>query len=145
MTAATALVLAAAAQVALTAAVGLWLLLARSRAMRSLRVHPQSVATSTLLASRLGDGAPQQASDNFRNLFEVPVLFFALVGLALATGRADGVLATLAWGFVGLRAVHSAIHCGGNRVMRRFAAFGAAALLLLAGWGWLVWRVLQAG
>lgn len=142
--AAHALVLAAAAQVLLTAAVGLRLFLTRSRAMRNGRVHPQAVATSTRLAARLDDAPAVQAADNFRNLFEVPVLFFALVAVALATTRADAVLATLAWAFVVLRAVHSTIHCGGNRVMRRFAAFAAAAAVLLAGWGWLAWRVVQA-
>ncbi len=50
----------------------------------------------------------------------------------------------LAWAYVALRVVHSAIHCGYNRVMHRFYAFLASNLVLWALWAWLGWRLLGA-
>jgi hypothetical protein len=79
-------------QVGLVALV--WLRMYRTRLgeMRSRKISPQAVKTSRLAATALEDVA---AADNFRNLFEVPVLFFA-VCLALAVG-ADWPIQVLAW------------------------------------------------
>jgi hypothetical protein len=119
------------ALVALTFAVGLRLLFVRTVEMREKRVHPQAASTSLQMASKLQN---VQASDNFKNLFEVPVLFYALVGVSLALGQTPDWLVVGAWAFVALRFVHSFIHCTYNRVMHRFAAFGTSFLLLVVLW-----------
>lgn len=75
-----------------------------------------------------------QAADNFRNLFETPVLFYSLASVAIASGYAPAWLALGAWFYVGLRVAHSIIHCTYNRVMHRFAAFGSGFLLLVCLW-----------
>jgi hypothetical protein len=75
-----------------------------------------------------------QAADNFRNLFETPVLFYALVGVAIASNYVPTWLVVGAWLYVALRIVHSLIHCTYNRVMQRFAAFGAGFVLLVGLW-----------
>jgi hypothetical protein len=75
-----------------------------------------------------------QAADNFRNLFEVPVLFYALGAVALAAHHVPSWLVVGAWIFVALRVVHSFIHCTYNRVMHRLAAFLASFGLLVALW-----------
>jgi hypothetical protein len=46
----------------------------------------------------------------------------------------DEMLVRLAWIFVGLRALHSAIHCTYNRTLHRFGAYLASSLVLIAMW-----------
>jgi len=127
----TLLVLSAFALVILTLVVGLRLLYVRSREMRAKRVHPQAAATSLQMAAKLQD---VQAADNFRNLFETPVLFYALVAVSIGSRYTPDWLVVGAWVYVALRFAHSFIHCTYNRVMQRFAAFGAGFLLLVGLW-----------
>jgi hypothetical protein len=119
------------AMVLLTFAVGARLLFVRVKEMREKRVHPQSASTSLLMAAKLQN---VQAADNFRNLFEVPVLFYALVAVALATSHTPGWLVAGAWMFVFLRAVHSYIHCTYNKVMHRFPVFLLGFGIVVALW-----------
>ena len=117
--------------VALSAVVGGALLAQRSAEMRRRRIHPQSVATSAQMAATL---ECTHIADNFRNLFETPVLFYALC-LALAiTQQVTTAMLAAAWAYVALRVLHSAIHCSYNRVMHRFAAFAAGFVLLIGMW-----------
>jgi hypothetical protein len=119
------------ALVLLTFAVGVRLLYVRTLEMRAKRVHPQAASTSIQMAAKLQN---VQAADNFRNLFETPVLFYALVAIAIASGHTPAWLALGSWFYVALRAAHSFIHCTYNRVMHRFAAFGSSFLLLVCLW-----------
>ena len=57
--------------------------------------------------------------------------------VAALTGQIGVVTLTLAWIFVALRVVHSAIHCSYNKVMHRFYAYLLGGLALWALWGWL--------
>jgi hypothetical protein len=119
------------ALVLLTLAVGLRLLYVRAAEMREKRVHPQAASTSVQMAAKLQN---VQAADNFRNLFETPVLFYALVAVALALNYTPLWLVYGSWVYVAMRVVHSFIHCSYNRVMHRFAAFGLGFVLLVALW-----------
>jgi len=78
--------LPAAAMVALTALVWMRLYVQRIGEMRRRRISPDELATARQAASTLQDVS---AADNFRNLFEVPVLFYALC-LALYVTRRQG-------------------------------------------------------
>jgi len=98
---------------------------------RAKRIHPQSVATSAQAAARFED---TRAADNYRNLFELPVLFYVSLLTAHATGQTGVLVLGLAWLFVLLRVAHSVIHCSYNKVMHRFLAFLAGAMVLLALW-----------
>ena len=51
-----------------------------------------------------------QSADHFRNLFEVPVLFYALCGFLAITQLTTLFLLACAWGYVVLRAAHAYIH-----------------------------------
>ena len=119
------------ALVLLTCVVGARLLQTRVSEMRAKRIHPQAAATSVQMAAKLEN---VQAADNFRNLFEVPVLFYALVAMALATAHVPGWLVTGAWMYVALRVAHSFIHCTYNKVWHRLAVFLASFVLLTAMW-----------
>jgi hypothetical protein len=67
---------------------------------------------------------------NFRNLFELPVLFYALCLYLFATGNVDTMFVSSAWLFVALRSVHSLVHCTRNIVKLRFMAYMLGAIVL---------------
>ena len=119
------------ALVALTTIVGGLMLFTRVIEMRRKRIHPQAAATSVLMATRFENVQP---ADNFRNLFEVPVLFYVLVAIAVATKHVPTWLVACAWLYVVLRVVHSAIHCSYNKVYHRLAVFMASFGLLVGMW-----------
>ena len=132
-----AIFLPALAMVALTIAVWLRMYATRIGEMRRERIHPQAVATSAQMAARLSD---TRAADNFRNLFELPVLFYLALLVAAMTAQTGVAVLALAWAFVGLRVLHSWIHCTYNKVMHRFKAYLAGAVAL-----WALWAVLAFG
>lgn len=127
----TLLVASCLAMVILTAAVGARLLSVRTREMREKRVHPQAASTSVQMAAKLQN---VQAADNFKNLFEVPVLFYALAGIALASSHVPTWLVLGAWLFVALRVAHSFIHCTYNKVMHRFPVFMLGFACIVGLW-----------
>lgn len=71
---------------------------------------------------------------NYMNLLELPVLFYVAGLIAFVTGQASPLLSALAWGYVGLRVVHSLIHLSYNNVYHRLAAFALSNFVLLALW-----------
>lgn len=119
------------AMIALAFAVWLRMFVRRVGEMRRRRIDIERLASSTDLAQLLED---RRASDNFRNLFELPVLFHVAVLAAFATNSVDRVLVLLAWAFVAFRWLHSLIHCTYNRVMHRFLAYFLASVALWAMW-----------
>lgn len=124
------------AMVGVTLFVWIALYVQRVGEMRRRRIHPQRLASAAAATALLED---RRAADNFRNLFELPVLFHVAALAALATQGVDAVLVGLAWAFVILRAVHSLVHCTYNRVMHRFIAYLLSTLVLWAMWAKLAW------
>lgn len=94
-------------------------------------VDPQSLATPEKGWSVLPESVNLPAH-NLRNLAELPVVFYALCLYLFVTGAVDDVYVAAAWAFVGLRAVHSLIHCTVNIVRLRFASYFLGALVLWA-------------
>ena len=76
----------------------------------------------------------EMSGNNYRNLFEMPLLYFALVPLLLITRQADHLQVALAWVYVILRIVHSFIHIGPKVVTWRAGAFALSAFVLMAMW-----------
>lgn len=76
----------------------------------------------------------EMPANNYRNLFEMPVLYFALVPLLLLTHQDSSVQVALAWGYVLLRCLHSFVHIGPKKVPVRALLFSLSALVLLAMW-----------
>lgn len=116
----------------LTGAVWLKLYVDRIAEMRSRRIHPQQLATQQQATQMLQN---VQAADHFRNLFEVPVLFYALCAFVAITGLSSPILLACAWGYVLLRALHAYIHLTHNNVIRRFQAYVASTIVLYVMWG----------
>ena len=118
--------------VLLTFLVWLFMYITRLSEMNSRKIHPQRLATRAEAASVLTRSAAP--ADNFKNLFEMPVLFYVIILLSLVLLIQDDTLVRLAWAFVALRLLHSLIHCTYNRTMHRFAAYLASSLVLIAMW-----------
>lgn len=125
------------AMVVLSIAVWFRMYVTRIGQMKRERIHPQAVATSAQAAAKLTDSC---AADNFRNLFELPVLFYLAVVMAAQTGLAGTAVLALAWLFVALRVLHSWIQCTYNKVMHRFRVYVAGGIVL-----WMLWGVLAYG
>lgn len=117
-------------QVGLTFAVLLRLGYVRGAALRAgAVVHDRVVIDDTGWPATV-----RQANNCFRNQFELPVLFYAVIILALATRQADGLFVLLAWLFVLSRIVHALVHVTTNDIRLRFPAFLVGVLVLLVMW-----------
>ncbi len=68
------------------------------------------------------------ASDNLKNLFEFPSLFYAISIYLYVIASVDTLYLIAAWWFFGFRIVHSYIHCMTNVVPHRFAAYVISAI-----------------
>jgi hypothetical protein len=121
-----------------------WLRLGSDRLgeMRSRRIHPQQVATSKQMGETMQN---VRSADNFRNLFEVPVLFYALCAFLAITRLTTLLLLACAWGYVLLRAAHTYVHLTSNKVVRRFQVFVASTIVLYVMWGIFAVRLLMSG
>jgi len=80
-----------------------------------------------------------QASRNYSNLFEMPVLFYCAAILAFFLHLDTPAMLVLSWLFVVSRVVHSWIHITSNNVIRRMQVFMAGNICILLMWIILVW------
>lgn len=78
--------------------------------------------------ARLSPPDISNPSDNLKNLFELPTIFYALALYLFVTKQLDATYLTAAWIFVGLRVLHSAVHCTINIVIVRFWLYAVSAL-----------------
>ncbi len=129
--------LPAVAMVLLTVLVTVAMFFERKRQIVAGRISFRDIPSSSQIAARLTD---TRAVDNYRNLFEAPVLFYLGLVVAFASAQVSLPVLLLAWSYVALRYLHSAIHCTYNRTRHRFYAFLASNLVL-----WILWGVLCAG
>ena len=67
-------------------------------------------------------------SDNLKNLFEIPVLFYALALYLYVANQVDAIHVAAAWVFVAFRVLHSLVHCTINIVMLRFYLYLVSTL-----------------
>lgn len=109
--------------------------------MKSRKIHPKKVASSTQMAQVLEN---TQAADNYKNLFEMPVFFYLLCIALFATQKVTHLWCMTAWVYVVLRAIHSYIHISYNNVMHRFTAFALSAGVLAGLWLVFIWELAQS-
>lgn len=110
---------------------GVWLLTMGRRIayMRAHDIDAQEVATPQQLQDRI-PAHIHQASNNLKNLFELPVIFYALVLLLYATDAVDMLHLSAAWVFVCFRMLHSAVHCTFNNINARFGTYLVSSIAL---------------
>ena len=77
----------------------------------------------------LADNA-QWKMHNYMHLTEQPVLFYAICGVLALTENGGGLNTMLAWGYVGVRVVHSVVQSTSNIIKFRFALFAVSTILL---------------
>ena len=75
-----------------------------------------------------------QISNCYGNQFELPLLFYALIAVALPLRHVDLVLVLLSWVFVVTRFAHAGIFVTSNNVRQRSLAWFAGVLVLFAMW-----------
>jgi hypothetical protein len=120
------------ALVALIFAVVLTMAVKRFGYIRSTKPKRENFATSA--AQKAYFSPIDSAAHNLANLFEMPVLFFALVPLLLIFHHANHIQVALAWVFVALRALHSFIHIANRPALARFRTYLASCMVLSVMW-----------
>ena len=113
----------------LTFVVWVYLYVRRLAFIKANRIDAQQL-TTPVRGEQLIPEDVSYPSYNFRNLFELPVVFYALCLYLYVTQGVDEVYVITAWVFFGLRVLHSLIHSTSNIVMLRFVAYMAGALTL---------------
>jgi hypothetical protein len=103
----------------LTLLVWVYMYIRRISFITKNNINPNDLAVPGALA-QLSPAAVSNPSDNLKNLFEIPVLFYALALYLFVTNQVDAAYVSAAWIFVAFRALHSAVHCTFNLVMLRF-------------------------
>jgi len=125
-------------QIGLTFALLLGMATARARALSSRETSPKDIA----LGQPNWPDRATQVGNCFRNQFEVPVLFYALIALALPLRHADLVIVLLSWVFVVTRFIHAGIFVTSNDVGQRGMVWFAGVLVLLAMWIYFALKIL---
>lgn len=115
------------ALVFLTFLVWVYMYIRRIHFIISRKLKPQDLAVPNTLA-QISPSSVSNPSDNLKNLFEIPVVFYVLVLYLFITKQVDAVYVNAAWVFVVFRFLHSAVHCTFNLVMLRFYLYLFATL-----------------
>ena len=111
----------------LTIVVWVYMYIRRISVITCNKLSPQALAVPGALA-QLSPPAVSNPSDNLKNLFEIPVIFYALALYLFATKQVDAVYLGASWVFVAFRVLHSAVHCTFNLVILRFYLYLFATL-----------------
>ena len=113
----------------------------RINEMKEKNIEPQELATREKGRQLMIDSAA--SSDNLRNQFEMPVLFYLAIVLALNLMWQDPMLVTFAWLFVAFRTAHAIVHTTYNAVMHRFWMYLFSCFALLGMWARLGWYIIS--
>ena len=83
-----------------------------------------------------------QFGNCFANQFELPILFYVLIALALPLRHADLFIVLMSWVFVVTRLAHAGIFITSNDVRPRSLAWFAGVLVLFVMWLYFALRIL---
>ena len=124
--------------VGLTFALLLWMASARTRAVTGREISLKDIA----LGQPNWPTRVTQIGNCFSNQFELPLLFYILIALALPLRHADFVIVLLSWVFVVTRFAHAGIFVTSNNVQLRSLAWFSGVLVLFAMWLYFALRIL---
>src|ERR1700692_4808085 len=124
--------------VGLTFALLLWMAGARRQAL----VGGQTKIRDIALRQPNWPTRAAQIGNCFSNQFEIPVLFYVLIALALPLHHADFVIVLLSWVFVVTRFAHAGIFVTSNDVRSRSLAWFAGVVVVLAMWIYFALKIL---
>ncbi len=120
------------ALVAWSLAMQVWMYATRFSAMRQAGISLKGRVGTR--GSALEGVIPDQVNwkaHNYSHLMEQPTLFYAIALTLALMGWGNGINYWLAWGYVGLRIVHSLVQATVNVVFYQFLIFTLASLCLL--------------
>ena len=100
--------------------------------IRRNRIDPQALESTDQPPIKLKDVS---AADNFTNLLETPVLFYAICIILFVSNEVTQTQLLLAWLYVVLRALHSFIHVTYNKIIHRWAVYSISTICLFIMWG----------
>src|SRR5712675_2075482 len=124
--------------VGLAFALGFWMGAVRNKAVASGQTRTKDVALNE-------SNWPEHATkvgNCFRNQFEVPMLFYVLIALALPLRHADLFIVLMSWVFVITRFAHAGIFVTSNDLRRRSLAWFAGVLVLFVMWLYFALKML---
>ncbi|MBF7728952.1 MAPEG family protein [Pseudomonas sp. N040] len=118
------------ALVAWSMLIWLWMYITRIPAVRRahMKLDPDAPRGEQM---NLLPAAVRWKADNYNHLMEQPTLFYAISLVLALQGEGGGINLALAWGYVGLRVVHSLVQVLINKIELRFALFVLSSLLLV--------------
>ena len=96
--------------------------------LQKSKINPNDLTPAEI--ARISPPSVANPSDNLKNLFELPTLFYGLVLYLFVTNHVDQGYLIAAWVFAGFRVLHSAVHCTVNIVLLRFWLYCISALAL---------------
>ncbi len=111
--------------------IGMRMLQLRYRAVLEDKLHPGYFKLNR--GAKLPDYLVQ-VTQHYENLYETPVLFYAIVILAYILKVVDVVTLTLAYSYVVARIVHAFVHLGSNRILLRRNVFLLSIVILTIFW-----------
>ena len=114
-------------QVALTLWLYIALAVAKSRAVKRGEVSEERRA----LHDDAWPDSVLQINNNIRNQFEVPVLFYVLIGILWSIDTVNIYIHIASWIFVISRIIHMAVHTGSNYVPLRRKVFMLGCFVLI--------------
>jgi len=115
----------------------------RFKAIRSGEIPPVYFKDYQQRESFLIPEKVQLATRHYGNLFELPVLFYALIPLLILTDKTDGLTLFFSWAFVISRYVHAIIHVTNNKLFWRMRAFVIGSFILLLLWARFTFQLLM--
>ncbi len=124
--------------VGLTFALLLWMAGARREAL----VGGETRARDVALGQPNWPARATQIGNSFKNQFELPLLFYTLIALALPLRHADLFIVLMSWVFVVTRFAHAGIFVTSNDLNRRSLVWFAGVLVVFAMWIYFALRIL---
>ncbi len=117
-------------QIGLTCFLILWMAKERTVLFKRREIKWQDMA----LRQTQWPGRVQQIGNCFENQFEIPVLFYVLVVLAITAKKADLLFVAMEWLFVATRLAHAYVFTTSNYVPLRGKFFIVGTIILFLMW-----------
>jgi hypothetical protein len=110
-----------------------WMAIARAREFRRLGITRSGIRNGSRGVDLEGRADPraQWKAHNYMHLVEQPTIFYAILFALILMEFDAPINVWLAWGYVGLRVVHSIVQSTVNIVRYRFLLFLLSSLCLL--------------
>jgi hypothetical protein len=124
--------------VGLTFALLLWMVGARRNALVGGETKIRDIA----LGQPNWPNRATQIGNCYKNQFELPLLFYILIALAMPLRHADLFMVLMSWVFVVARCVHAGIFVTSNDLGQRSTAWLAGVLVLLVMWIYFALKIL---